>query len=108
MAIIQSNEASFQEDVLNSKDPVVVDFWAPWCGPCKIIAPIMEEIASEFEGKLKAVKVNVEESQGVAQKYGIMSIPTLILFNNGEVIDKNIGVMPKPKLVEWLKSKINL
>ena len=108
MALVQSSDATFKKDVLEAEGPVLVDFWAPWCGPCKMIGPILEELANEYAGKLNVVKINVDENQSVAQQYGIMSIPTLILFNNGSLVEKSIGVLPKPKLVEWLKKSITL
>ncbi len=93
-------EANFEEEVLKSNLPVLVDFWATWCGPCMMLAPTVEEIAKEYEGKIKVGKVNVDEAVELAKKYGIMSIPTLIMFKNGEVSDKVIGFVPKEQIVK--------
>ncbi len=82
---------------------VLVDFWAPWCGPCKMIAPVLEELDGEIEGKAKIVKVDVDENQGTASKYGIMSIPTLLLFKDGEVVDKVVGFQPKEALAQLIE-----
>jgi len=106
MEIILSEE-NFEGEVLNSTVPVLVDFWAPWCGPCKVLGPIIEELAEDFEGKpVKIAKMNVDENSTTPGKYGIMSIPTLILFKNGEPVDQMVGVQPKDKLTEKLKSTI--
>jgi thioredoxin 1 len=89
---------SFQAEVLEAETPVLVDFWAPWCGPCRMVAPVVEEIAKERSGELKVVKLNIDENQNTAIAYDVMSIPTLILFNHGQVAKKVIGAYPKRKL----------
>jgi thioredoxin 1 len=88
----------FQEEVLNSGGPVLVDFWAPWCGPCRMVAPVLEEIASDYEGRVKVVKVNVDDNAGIASRYGIMSIPTMMLFKNGEPVETIVGFRNKDEL----------
>jgi thioredoxin 1 len=100
--IIDVTDANFDVEVLESETPVVVDFWAPWCGPCRMVSPILEEINAERED-LRVVKMNVDENQGTAARYGILSIPTMILFKNGEVAKKVIGAVPKAKLVQELE-----
>jgi thioredoxin 1 len=100
---LEGTDASFQKEVLESKMPVLVDFWAPWCGPCKMISPIVHEIAKEHEGRVKVVKVNTDESRQVAATYGIMSIPTLLVFQGGEAVDKIVGAVPKKKILEALE-----
>ena len=90
----------FEKEVLQSETPVLVDFWADWCGPCKMIAPSVDAIAAEYSDKLKVFKLNVDQEPGIAAKYGIMSIPTLIIFKNGEVAEQIIGLMPKQKIEE--------
>ena len=95
---IKVTDASFANDVLNSAEPVVVDFWAEWCGPCKAIAPVLEDIAKESAGKITLAKVNVDENPGLAARYGIRSIPTILLVKQGKVSDQVIGAVPKAKL----------
>ena len=95
-----ATDANFQELVLGSDKPVVVDFWAVWCGPCQMVAPIVEELAGEYDGKLKVMKLNTDENPDVAGKYGIMSIPTLLFFRNGQPVEKVVGAVPKRVLKE--------
>jgi thioredoxin 1 len=92
--------------VLKSSEPVVVDFWAEWCGPCRMIAPSLEEIATEMQGKVKVAKLNVDENPAVAGKYGVRSIPTLLLFKNGQLASQKVGAMPKGELVKWINAAI--
>jgi len=94
----------FQKEVLEAKVPVVVDFWAAWCAPCKMLAPVMEELAAEYEGKAKIIKVNVDEASDLARSYEIMSIPTLLFFKEGKIVDTNIGASPKPVIAEKLNN----
>lgn len=91
-------DASFEQDVLKSGVPVLVDFWAPWCGPCRMVAPIVDEIAEEFKGKLKVYKLNTDENPNVASQYAIRSIPTLMIFKGGEKVDTVVGAVPKTTL----------
>jgi len=100
------SDKSFQADVLQSKEPVLVDFWAEWCGPCRAVAPVLEEVAGELKGKLKVVKLNVDENPETAAKYGIQSIPTLMIFKNGEMASRQIGAAPKAKLVQWINGAV--
>ena len=95
-------DATFDNDVLKANEPVVVDFWAEWCGPCRMIAPALEEISKSLNGKVKIVKLNVDENPGTASKYGIMSIPTLMLFKGGELASRQVGAAPKQKLEQWI------
>ena len=106
MSTIKVTDASFEADVLNSSEPVVVDFWAEWCGPCKMIGPSLEEIATEMAGKVKITKINVDENPGVAGKLGIRSIPTLMLFKNGQLAAQKVGAAPKGELVKWISSAL--
>jgi thioredoxin 1 len=100
------SDKSFQADVLQSKEPVLVDFWAEWCGPCRAVAPVLEEVAGELRGKLKIVKLNVDENPETAAKYGIQSIPTLMIFKNGELASRQIGAAPKAKIVQWITGAV--
>ena len=104
MGVAKVSDADFEAQVLKATEPVVVDFWAEWCGPCRMIAPALEEIAGSLNGKVKIVKLNVDESPKTAQKYGIMSIPTLMLFKNGELTSRQVGAAPKQKLEQWITS----
>ena len=94
---------NFETEVLKSEMPVLVDFWATWCGPCRMIAPVIEEIAEDYQGKLKVGKINVDEQGELAVKYGISSIPTLLLFKGGEVVKKTLGYMPKEAVVKFIE-----
>ncbi|MBQ3587940.1 MAG: thioredoxin [Oscillospiraceae bacterium] len=99
---IEITKENFEEVVLKNQLPVLVDFWATWCGPCKMIGPIVEEIAEELEGKVAVGKINVDKQPELANRYGVMSIPTLLVFKNGDITNKKIGYMPKEKILEML------
>ena len=101
MAVINVTKNSFQEEVMNSPVPVLVDFWAPWCGPCRMVGPILEEIAAE-RSDVKVCKINVDEEMELAGQYGVVSIPTLLVIKNGEVVNKSIGAKPKAQLLAML------
>ena len=100
------NDASFKSEVTDSPIPVLVDFWAPWCGPCKMIAPVLEEIAREYDGKAKIVKINIDDNQNTPAQFGVRSIPTLILFKNGNEVEKIIGAQSKDKLKAMIDSAL--
>ena len=104
MATIKVDQSNFESDVLKSDIPVVVDFWAEWCGPCRMVGPIVEEIGAEFEGKAITTKLDVDSNPGVTQKYGIRNIPTILFFKNGEVVDKQVGAVPKSTIVAKLEA----
>jgi thioredoxin 1 len=106
MAVGKVSDASFESDVLKATEPVVVDFWAEWCGPCKMIAPALDEIAATMGDKVKIVKLNVDENPETAAKYGVMSIPTLMMFKNGELASRQVGAAPKAKLEQWINSGV--
>ena len=106
MATVKIDTGNFDSDVLNSDTPVVVDFWAEWCGPCKMIAPSLEEISNEMDGQVKIAKVNMDENPDLAAKYGIRSIPTLLMFKDGEPVAIQVGAAPKNKLSDWISNEI--
>ena len=99
-------DATFDQDVLKASQPVVVDFWAEWCGPCRMISPALEEISNSLNGKVKIVKLNVDENPATTTKYGIMSIPTLMLFKNGQLASRQVGAAPKQKLEQWITASV--
>ncbi len=104
--ILHVTDSTFEPDVLKSDVPVLVDYWAEWCGPCKAIAPLLEEVAKEYNGKVKVAKVNVDENQDLAKKYNVRAIPTLMLFKDGNVQASKLGMMSKPQLTAFLDSNI--
>ena len=106
MAVGKVSDATFEAEVLKSSEPVVVDFWAEWCGPCRMIAPALEEIAGTLNGKVKIVKLNVDENPQTASKYGVMSIPTLMIFKGGELASRQVGAAPKQKLQQWINTAV--
>jgi thioredoxin 1 len=107
MATQKVDKNNFQADVLQSSEPVVVDFWAEWCGPCKMIAPSLEEIATELSGKVKIAKLNIDENPELAAQFGVRSIPTLMIFKGGEVADMKVGALPKTALSSWIGGAVN-
>lgn len=106
MSSVKVSDAEFENAVLQAEGPVVVDFWAEWCGPCKALSPIVDEVAGEMAGKVKMVKVNIDESPNAPTKYGVRGIPTLMLFKDGQVVDTRVGSMSKSQLTEWLEASV--
>jgi thioredoxin 1 len=106
MTTTKVSDASFETDVLKAKGPVLVDFWAEWCGPCKQIAPSLEQIAGEMAGKVTVAKINIDENPTTPTRYGVRGIPTLILFKDGQVAAIKVGALPKGKIVEWLEGSL--
>jgi thioredoxin 1 len=106
MTTTKVSDASFDSDVLKAPGPVLVDFWAEWCGPCKMIAPALEEIATSMNGRVTIAKINIDENPNTPRKYGVRGIPTLMLFKDGQVAATKIGALPKNKLAEWVESVI--
>jgi thioredoxin 1 len=105
--IAEFSETNFETEVLQASQPVLVDFWAPWCGPCRMIAPVLEQLASENAAAIKVGKINVDESPSIAATYGVSSIPTIMIFKNGEVVDRFVGVQPKTRLQDALSQAVS-
>ena len=103
MAILHITKENFEKEVLQSKEPVVVDFWAAWCGPCKALAPILEDVDAELAGTVKVAKINIDEEEELAAQFRVMSIPTLLLFKDGEVVNKTVGLAPKEEVIAFAK-----
>lgn len=106
MSSVVVTDENFESEVLNADAPVVVDFWAEWCGPCKQLAPLVDELADEMSGKVKVVKINIDESPEAPTKYGVRGIPTLMVFKGGQVVDTRVGGMPKSQLTEWVEGAV--
>jgi thioredoxin 1 len=105
-SLVQFTDANFEQEVLKSDKPVLVDFWAPWCGPCRTVGPVVEDLAETYKGRVKVGKINIDDNPKTATSYGVMSIPTLILFNKGDIVDKLIGLSPKDRLEGLIKKAL--
>ena len=106
MTTFSTNDDNFDQDIAESKVPVLVDFWAEWCGPCKQIGPILEEIAVEYESKIKVLKINIDENPQTPQKFGVRGIPTLMLFKEGKLVESKVGSLPKTALDSWIQANL--
>lgn len=104
--VLHSSDATFVADVVNSDVPVLLDFWAPWCGPCKMIAPILDDLAVEFAGKVKIIKINIDDNQATPAQFGVRSIPTLLLFKDGKPVATQVGALPKNQLAAFINQNI--
>ncbi|HWY14640.1 MAG TPA: thioredoxin TrxA [Rhizomicrobium sp.] len=107
MPPLKISDASFQNDVLNASKPVVVDFWAEWCSPCRMIAPALEELSAELQDRVTVAKLNIDESPATPQKYGVRGVPTLMIFHKGQVAATKVGALPKSKIKEWIEASIS-
>jgi thioredoxin 1 len=105
-SLVQFTDANFEQEVLKSEKPVLVDFWAPWCGPCRAVGPVVEDLAEAYKGRVKVGKINIDDNPKTATTYGVMSIPTLILFNKGDIMDKLVGLSPKERLEGLIKKAL--